>query len=845
MRSLLLVAFAASIALQASAQEQKNDTTKKELPLKTERTVKLTTDEGTWLSLDVSPDGRTIVFEMLGDIYTLPITGGQATRITEGVAYDVQPRFSPDGKQIAFVSDRSGSDNVWVMDADGKNAKAITKGEKTQYVSPEWTPDGKFIVVSRNAAQFAPQYDLYLYHKDGGAGLKMTGTAPAPTGPPNPLSPPPPNNYVGAAFGRDGRYVYVAARQGFGGYNQTSFGWQVAVYDRETGQIFARTDARGGAMRPVISPDGQRMVYGTRADSVTSLRLRDLVTGDERWLVRNVQRDDQESWRITSDLLPGSAFTPDGQALVTSFGGKLWKIDIASGRAMQIPFTAAIDLGLGPLSKFEYQLNDTTLTVQQVRGARPSPDGKRLAFTALDKVWVMDLPRGTPRRLTSTARGIGEHSPVWSPDARYIAYVTWTDQGGDVMRIRADGRARPERLTRQQAFYEQLNYTPEGQRLVVARGPRQQRVEHDEFTRNPFAAGIELVWLPAAGGDTRVITPMTFYGYPHFTRDTARVFLYDPRDGLVSMRFDGTDRKAHLKVTGNLGAFQNPPQPSPADEIIVSPEGDRVLAQVDGNVYVLSIPVVGGATPTINVANPANAQVPAQRLTRIGGDFVGWYRDAQRVHYSIGHSYFTYDLPRADSLQRDSVARADSVKRATAAAPRDTARVDTARAGRPPAENVARTPGDSAKVAQADTTKKSKPAYEPERVDVLITVRRDQPKGTVVLRGARAITMRGDEVIENADIVVIDNRISAVGARGAVSIPQGARVIDVAGKTIMPGWVDIHAHMWPGYGIHPIQPWEYYANRAYGVTTTRARCSRATPTSIRRTPSSSTWPASG
>ena len=400
--------------------------------------MKVTTDEGTWLSLDVSPDGRTIVFEMVGDIYTLPIAGGQATRITDGPAFDVQPRFSPDGKQIVFVSDRNGSDNLWVMDANGKNPKAISKGDKTQYVSPEWTPDGKFIVVSRNSAQFAPMYDLYLYHKDGGAGLKMTGTAPAPSGPPNPFAPPPPNNYVGAAFGKDGRYLYVAARQGAGGYNQTSFGWQIAVYDRETGQIFARTDALGGAMRPVISPDGKWMVYGSRADSVTSLRVRDLATGDERWLVQNVQRDDQES-RFTRDLLPGSAFTPDGQSLITSYGGKLWRVDIASGRSVQIPFTAAIDIGMGPLSKFEYQLNDTTLTVQQIRGARPSPDGKRLAFTALDKVWVMDLPRGTPRRLTSTTRGLGEHSPVWSPDGRYIAYVTWTDQGGDVMRIRADG----------------------------------------------------------------------------------------------------------------------------------------------------------------------------------------------------------------------------------------------------------------------------------------------------------------------------------------------------------------------------------------------------------------------
>ena len=81
--------------------------------------------------------------------------------------------------------------------------------------------------------------------------------------------------------------------------------------------------------------------------------------------------------------------------------------------------------------------------------------------------------------------------------------------------------------------------------------------------------------------------------------------------------------------------------------------------------------------------------------------------------------------------------------------------------------------------------------------------------------------MRGDEVLENADLVVTDNRITAVGTRGSVSIPAGARQIDVAGKTILPGYVDIHAHMWTPWGVHRKQVWEYLANLAYGTTATR------------------------
>ena len=644
------------------------------LPLKPTRTVSFTTDEGTWLSLDVSPDGRTIVFDLLGDLYTLPIAGGKATPITRGMAFDGQPRYSPDGRSIVYVSDSSGAENVWTVDADGRNPRAVTKGQRTSYASPEWTPDGKYIVVSKD--KMYPTfswYDLYLYNRYGGAGVKLTGAG--TQGPPSPYRPPVPDNFMGAAFGKDPRYIYAAVKQKPFEYNLQLPSWQVAVYDRETGKTFYRTDAPGSGMRPVLSPDGRWLVYATRRDTATALRLRDLASGDETWLATAVQRDDQES-RFTRDLMPGSSFTPDSRALITSYGGKLWRVEVPSGRATAIPFTADVRQEMGPPLRFAYGINDTTLTVQQIRGARPSPDGRRLVFTALDKLWIMDLPRGRPRRLTTSA--LGEHSPVWSPDGRWVAYVTWSDQGGDVMRVAPQPGSRPERLTRQSAFYEKLNYTPDGRRLVVARGPRQRRVEGEDPASGP-ASAIELTWLPAAGGETRAITPLNAYGWPHFTRDSARVYIYDAADGLVSMRFDGTDRKAILKVTGftppPLG--EGPPQADQADEILISPDGDRMLASVNNNLWLVTAPVVGGQTLTVSVSAPDAAQVPLKRVTRIGGDFVGWANDGRSFYYSAGHSFFTYDVARADSLVRDSTSRADSVARAATGAG---ARPDTGRA---------------------------------------------------------------------------------------------------------------------------------------------------------------------
>ena len=128
------------------------------------------------------PNGQTIVFDILGDLYTIPIAGGKATRITSGMGWDQQPRYSPDGSQIVFVSDRNGAKNVWIANADGTKPHTITKSERINFSSPIWSADGQYVIASR-AGQ------LWMYHKDGGSGLQMTGlrpdgapaTGPAPT----------------------------------------------------------------------------------------------------------------------------------------------------------------------------------------------------------------------------------------------------------------------------------------------------------------------------------------------------------------------------------------------------------------------------------------------------------------------------------------------------------------------------------------------------------------------------------------------------------------------------------------------------------------------------------------
>ncbi len=841
--ALLALAAASAPGLAAQTPEQADsaaDAARKAegLSLIPTRTLDFTTDRASFLHLDLSPDGRTLVMEILGDLYTLPVEGGEATRITSGQAYDMQPRYSPDGERIVFVSDRNGSENLWVADADGRGARALTEDESENHMSPEWTPEGDYVVAVKGT-------DLWLYHLDGGSGVQVTGhddDDPAAIGP---------------AFGADdgtlwvnlrgtlgtgfptetawedapdalhGRGLYAAAGEGGPGSVDDAprssarqvDAFQVALLDRRTGEIRVRTHETMGAFRPVPSPDGRWLVYATRYDDRPALKLLDLETGEDSWLRLDVQRDDHQGGGMRDrDVYPGSAFTPDSRALYTSWDGRIWRVEVPSGEATEVPFTARVEQELGPLVDFDYAVDDDELTVSQIRGATPSPDGRRVAFTALDRLYVADLPGAGSGGLRAGAGGpvvladarplTGgapvEHDPAWSPDGRWIAYVTWNDSaGGDVWRVRSDGSGAPQRLTPESAFFDKLSYNGDGTRLLAVRGSKMHRMRTlEDFGRHASSAEMEYVWLPAEGGEpTRIawVGPgptQQDRAVPHPGPDPDRVYVWAGTNGLVSMRYDGTDVRTVVKVTApSVGRGGGGGVP---DEVVLSPDGERALVRWNRNVWMITVPPVGGEAPTVNLSR--SSSMPVRRLTKVGGDFAGWSADGGVAHWSIGRSFFRWDVALADSLVADSVALA----RLEADAPEP----DSAEAE--PDEAGAEEEGDD-----------DAPAYEPWRADVELVVAKDKPEGVIALTGARLITMRGEEVIESGDLVVRDNRIEAVGPSGSVAIPEGAEVLDMTGKTIYPGLVDIHAHTWVAWGVHRNQVSQFLAQLAYGVTTQR------------------------
>ena len=145
LRATIVISFV-SLCFSATAQDKK-DSKKWDVsnPGGPYKEVSFTTNEGTWMNVDISPDGKELVFDLLGDIYRMPAEGGTATLLRGGHAFEVQPRFSPDGKKILFTSDAGGGDNIWVMNADGSRVRGLAGTLDRDAVEPQWSSDSRTV----------------------------------------------------------------------------------------------------------------------------------------------------------------------------------------------------------------------------------------------------------------------------------------------------------------------------------------------------------------------------------------------------------------------------------------------------------------------------------------------------------------------------------------------------------------------------------------------------------------------------------------------------------------------------------------------------------------------------
>lgn len=768
----------------AAASDAKRSDAGSGLELAATRNIAFDTERVSWLSLDLSPDGGSLVLEVLGDLYLLDSAGGRARPLTTGMAFDSQPAYSPDGAMIAFVSDRDGAENVWIMAADGSSPHRLSDNtDSAEFASPAWAPDGSHVIVSRTTWGLRT-FEVWAYHVDGGKGVRLTRAKDRGDTPREQRG-----NALGAVYGPQGRYLYYAYKKGGFAYNAQLPMWQIVRHDLRTGATDAITQTQGSAFRPRLSPDGSRLVYGTRYQQGTGLRIRNLDSGEDRWLVYPVEHDEQES-RFTRDLLPGYAFTPDGSAVLVARDGGISRVDVATGALTPVPLQVHVEQALGAPLQFPYRLAQGPVKARMIRDPVLSPDGATVAFSAFTRIHVFDVASRKVRAVSP--QGVQAFHPAFSADGRWLAYVSWhASSGGHIWRLRANGRGTPRRLTSVPGYYTDPAFSPDGERLVALRASGYDRLYREFDFGEPI--GSDVVWLPAGGGPVSLVMPSRGYGRPHFGPEDDRIYLYQTEPngtGLISVRFDGTDRRDLLSVKGP-GVYIDEDDVA-AEEIRVSSDGRHALIEHANQLYLAALLNPNLQNLEVSLAKPS---VPLARLTDVGVDFFGWGPDEQIV-WSTGDRLYRRLLasvtfePGVKDKDADDGGGGDS-----AAAGGDAAADDADRGLRE---------------ADPSVTEVEIPVYLPRAV----------PHGVIALEGATVLPMDDAQtVIHDAVVLVENDRISAVGPRDSVTIPPDAVHQDVSGLYVLPGFIDTHAHFRPLRRVLDTSNWAFLANLAYGVTT--------------------------
>jgi len=716
-------------------------------PGATVRQVPINVDEGSWMDVDVSPDGRTIAFTLLGDIYTMPIAGGTPTRIAEGLAWEVHPRFSPDGRRIAFTSDRGGGDNIWVMNTDGGDKRQVTKETFRLTNQPTWSPDGRYIVAKKHftTGRSLGTGEVWLYHVSGGAGIQLVKRASEAL-----------QKELGEPiYAPDGKSIYYTRNITPGpifeyAQNSNTDLFNIERYDIATGEVTTAVSGAGGSVRPTPSPDGKSIAFVRRERTRSKLYVKDLASGIERKIYDALDQDVQETWAVTG-VYPNMAWTPDSRSVVFWAGGKIRRVGADGTGAAVIPFRVADTRGAIAPPHPTIPVAPATFETKMPRFAAVSPDERTVVFETLGKLWVKPVAGGTPRRLTSGGGDELELFPTWSRDGRTIAFVAWTDAGlGRIRTVTASGGSARD-VTTQPGHYARPRFSPDGKTIVFEKGEGGS-VTSPDWSENPG------VYRVAAAGGTPVRV-MKGMAAPQFGADNDRVFMVGSSAGkrqLVSTDLSGDARRVH--ASGEL-----------VSDYSVSPTGDYLAFRQNYAAFVT--PLMPGVQDA-----PADMDAKALPVTRAsagGAEYIHWSTDGRRLHWSLGPTLYT-----ADSAALFRTAPAD----------------DTAAKFVPPSTGVS----------------------------LSMPVTAAKPRGTYALTGARIVTMANDAggIVDDGVIVVSGDRIAAIGPRASTPVPAGAKTIDVAGKTIIPGLVDAHAHGPQGDDeVVPQQNWSAIQNLAMGTTT--------------------------
>ncbi len=748
----LCVAIALSVSLPIMASESTSDKeTKWQVNAPTNaplEQIKIDVSEGTWMNISVSPNGKTIVFDMLGDIYQIPMQGGEAKVLAKGIAWQMQPTYSPDGKYIAFTSDENGGDNIWIMDADGSNPRALTDETFRLLNSPAWSPDSQYLVARKHytGSRSLGAGEVWLYHIAGGKGIKLTER-------PNEQK-----DLGEPAYSPDGRYIYFSQDATPGKtfhYSKDSVKgiYKIKRYDTETGDIEVLVQGTGGAIRPTPSPDGTKLAYIKRDGFQSSLYLLDLKSGKKEKLYGKLDRDMQETWAIHG-VYPTMSWTADNENIVFWAGGKINKLTIESKSVKQIPFSVKTELTIQPAVRFKQDLDKDVFDVKMLRMAQVSPDGKKVVYEALGKLWIKTLSDKSDNkhsRLTKLDSDLRELYPQWSRDSRSVVFTTWDDQEQGTVKVVSVRNKRSKTLTKEPGKYVEPTFSPDGSFVVY------RKTKGGYITPKTWSQNTGLYMVDIKGKQNTRITPDGYQ--PQFGADSDRVYFMDRGETpeFSSINLDGLQKRIHY--TSKLGT-----------EFRISPDGKQLAFAERFKVWVTPFAKHG---ETIEIG-PEASNLPVSQLSMRAGESISWNGNSDQLYWTLGPELYQAPVDIEYKDQRKT-------------------------------NNDEKTNSEIAKV-------------ELKITDLGFTQKADVPRGTIAFVGGKIITMEDDKVIENGIVIIKDNKIVSVGD-SSTNIPSEATIIDIKGKTLMPGLFDAHAHGAQGEDeIIPQQNWKLYSSLSFGVT---------------------------
>ncbi|UVO50850.1 amidohydrolase family protein [Sphingomonas sp. SUN019] len=714
------------------------------------RQVPIRTSEGSWMDIDVSRDGRTIAFALLGDIYTMGIAGGSPTHIAEGLAWEVQPRFSPDGARIAFTSDRGGGDNIWIMNRDGSNKQQVTKEDFRLLNQPSWSPDGRYIIAKKHftTGRSLGTGEVWLYHVSGGGGVQLV-KKPSETHQKELGEP------VYAADGKSLFYTKNVTPGPIFEYAQDSNTdlFDIERYDLDTGETTTAVSGDGGSVRPTPSPDGKRIAFVRREATRSKLYVKDLESGVERKVYDTLDQDVQETWAVTG-VYPNMAWTPDSKSVVFWAKGKIRRVDADTGATNEIPFTVNDTRGVIDAPHPQIAVAPNSFTTAMPRFASVSPDGGRVVFESLGKLWIKPMTGGAVKRLTNAKDGF-ELFPAWSRDGRTIAFVAWSDaELGHIRTVPAAGGA-AKTLTTQPGHYARPRFSPDGKTIVF------ERASGGGVTSPRWGENPGVYRIATTGGAPKLVA--RDMASPQFAASNDRLYMIgsERKDGAEKRQLVSTDLNGEAKRVHAAGDLVN--------DYSVSPSGEFVAFRQNYEAFVA--PLMPG-NQSVDLA-PDSKALPVTRVSRGGADYMNWSNDGRRLHWSLGPTVYTIETTT---------------------------------------------------VFPNGPRPKDAPAFVAPRTGANLSM--DVPaakhRGVVALVGARLVTMKDASggIVDDGVVVIDGDRITAVGPRASVQVPAGASVVDVAGKTIIPGLVDAHAHGPAGEDeLIPEANWSMIQNLALGTTT--------------------------